>query len=419
MTAPIVLVAPAKSYRTADFLKAAETLRIDAIVAGNAPHPLQGDGAPAIAVDLNDAEAAGSAIATAAPHAAAVIAVDDDGVLAANAAARLLGVRHNPPDAVAATRDKLAMRRALADAGITQPGFAAAGPGEVPRAAKTIGFPAVVKPANLSASRGVIRVDTTSDAEWAEAKIRALLVAECGVGTDLLLVEQYVPGDELAIEGLLVPEGLEVLAVIDKPEPASGPYFAETFLTTPSRLPEELQTAAIDLVRATCHALGLVAGPVHAEVRITEDGTPHLVEIAARSIGGLCSRALSFGFLGEPLEALILRSALGRDPRTAAPTKPASGVLMLPVPSSGTFAGLEGAARAAAVSGIDSLEVTVHEGAEITALPDGTRYVGFVFASGSNPDAVEASLRAAAAELTVVIDGEAVDPLVGQPWAQP
>ncbi|GMQ85412.1 MAG: ATP-grasp domain-containing protein [Acidimicrobiia bacterium] len=415
--ATIVLVAPAESYRTADFLRAATTLRIEAVVAGDAPHPLGGDlGAPLISVDLADPETAGAAIAEAVPDAAAVIAVDDPGVLAANAAARRLGVRHNPVAAVAATRDKVAMRHALRAANIAQPVFAAAGPGDAPRKASAIGFPAVIKPASLSASRGVTRVEDAAQAARAESRIRALLVAECGSGTEPLLVERYIAGDEVAVEGLLGPEGLEVLAVIDKPEPAIGPYFAETFLTTPSRLPHDRREAAVTLVRDSCAALGLVTGPIHAEVRIGGDGAPYLIEIAARSIGGLCSRALTFGFLGESLEVLILRGALGWDHRAAGPARLAAGVLMLPVPSSGLFTGLDGADRAAEVPGIDAVEITVHEGAELTALPDGTRYVGFVFASGEAPATVEASLRAAAAELTVVIDGEAVDPLHGQAW---
>ena len=157
-------------------------------------------------------------------------------------------------------------------------------------------------------------------------------------------------------------------------------------------------------------------GPIHAEVRFDTAGVPHLIEVAARSIGGLCSRALTFGFLGESLEVLILRAALGWDQAVAAPTRPATGVLMLPIPSTGTFLALEGVDRARQVPGIDEVEVTVSAGTQVFALPEGARYLGFVFASMDTPAAVEDSLRSAAAELTVVIDGEAVDPLAGQPW---
>lgn len=416
--APIVLVVPEDSYRTSAFLRAAATLRAKVVVAGSALHPLAEVGAQeaAVAVDLEDPDAAGEAIAAAVPDAAAVIAIDDEGVLTAAAAARVLGLHHNPPDAAAATRDKLLLRRLLDRAGVTQPRFAAAGKGEVADAAAAIGFPVVVKPTGLSAARGVIRATSTAEAANAELSIRRLLIAECGSGDEPLVVEEFIAGDELAIEGLLGPDGLEVLAVIDKPEPASGPYFAETFLTTPSRLPDDVQDSAIALVQDACAALGLVIGPVHAEVRIDAAGEPYLIEIAARSIGGLCSRALTFGFLGESLEVLILRAALGWDQTVAPPARPATGVLMLPIPSTGTFLTLEGVDRARRVAGIDEIELTVSEGTRVAALPEGDRYLGFVFASMDTPAAVEKSLRTAAAELTVVVDGEAVDPLAGQPW---
>jgi biotin carboxylase len=162
----------------------------------------------------------------------------------------------------------------------------------------------------------------------------------------------------------------------------------------------------------------LVTGPIHVEVRFDSRGEPYLLEVAARSIGGLCSRALTFGMLGESLEILILRSALGWQQATPPLRRPAAGVLMLPIPSSGVFLELEGTDRARLVPGIDDLEITVSSGSAVRALPEGSRYLGFVFASGEAPDAVEQSLREAAAALTVVIDGEAVDPLVGQPWAR-
>lgn len=418
--APIVLVVPEDSYRANAFMRAAATLRAEVVVAGSAPHPLadSGVGGATLQVDLDDSDAAAAAIAAAVPDATAIIAVDDEGVLAAASAARLLGLHHNPPNAVAATRDKWLQRRTLGDAGVSQPRFLAADVGQVATAAESIGFPVVIKPVGLSAGRGVIRANDSAEARRAERRIRDLLTTACGEGAEPLLVEQLIPGDELAIEGLLGPQGLDVLAVIDKPEPTSGPYFAETFLTTPSRLPNGLQEAAKALVHDACDAVGLVTGPIHAEVRFDAAESPYLIEVAARSIGGLCSRALTFGFLGESLEALILRNALGWDQAVAPPARPAAGVLMLPIPSSGTFDGLEGADRALQVPGIDDLEMTTATGSPVLALPEGARYLGFVFASNESPDEVENSLRAAAAELTVVIDGEAVDPLAGQPWGR-
>ena len=197
-----------------------------------------------------------------------------------------------------------------------------------------------------------------------------------------------------------------MLAVIDKPDPLEGPFFEETMYVTPSRHPEPSQREAVSLAAHAAAAVGLATGPVHAEVRIPPDGSAQLIEIAARSIGGLCGRSLSFGLLGESLEVVILRSALGITAMDTAPAQPATGVLMLPIPASGTFTGVENTDAVEAISGITGVTITIPEGRPVLALPEGDRYFGFVFAEGLSADAVEASLREAAETLVVTIDGE-------------
>ena len=403
-----VIVAGCESYRTGDFLAAASLLRLETVVATDAPAPID-DTAGHVEIDLGDPVNAAARIVDAVPDAAAVIAVDDEGVQTAALVAETLELPHNPPEAVNATRDKLAMRRLLASAKIAQPRFAEAGTGDVPEVAARIGFPVVVKPVGLSASRGVIRVDGAVDAPRAELRIRNILAAAHRDPAEPLLVEQYVPGVELAIEGLLVDGDLQVLAVIDKPDPLVGPFFEETMFVTPSRHPVHIQHAAVALVGDAARALGLRVGPIHAEVRIPLDGPAKLIEIAARSIGGLCGRSLTFGLLGESLEVVLLRSALGITSSDTALGRPSSGVLMLPIPASGTLTGVEKIEAVKAITGIDDVAITVTDGRPVQALPEGDRYLGFVFASGATPVDVKGALRRAAATLIVTIDGEEVD----------
>jgi len=294
----VVIVAGRSSYRTADFLAAASLLRLEAVIAGDGDLPAGGTG---LAVDLDDVAGAAAAIAAQHPNVDAVIAMDDQGVMTAAAAAGLLGLRHNSLESVAATRNKAALRHCLAAENVTQPRYRTAGPGEVAAAAAAVGFPVVVKPTGLAASRGVIRADGAEAAAAAEARIRTILAA-AGVPRDQeLLVEEFIPGEEIVIEGLLGVKGLEVLAVIDKPDPLNGPYFEETLYVTPSRHDAASIARAVTVVEDTIAALGLEVGPVHAEVRINPEGICYLIEIAARSIGGLCGRSLSFGLLGESL----------------------------------------------------------------------------------------------------------------------
>jgi len=391
-----------------DFLKSAAVLRLEPVLATDAALPLDG-GVRHVAVDLADPASAAADIVAAVPGADAVVAIDDAGVEVAARAASALGIRHSLIPSVAATRDKLAMRRLLHSGDVPQPQFSAAEPGALASVAATIGYPVVVKPRGLTASRGVIRFDGELEAETVESRIRRILVDAGRPDDEALLVEEYLPGRELAIEGLLIDGVLEVLAVIDKPDALEGPFFEETMFVTPSRLERDVQARAIDVVQTATQALGLSSGPVHAEVRVSPTGVAKLIEVAARSIGGLCGRALTFGLLGESLETVILRTALGDPVGSPIPGRAASGVLMLPIPASGVLTSVEGIDEVLRVSGIDAVEITIPLGRKVLALPEGDRYLGFIFGSGPTPEAVEEALRAATLVLTVTVDGEALE----------
>ena len=401
----VVIVASQHSYRTADFVEAARALQTEPVVASDAPPPLPGS---QIQIDLDDPVAAARVIEAEVPDAAAVIAIDDQGVAVAAAAATALGLAANDPTAVAATRDKYRMRCLLDVAAVAQPRFAPVTPGNAAAVASVLGYPVVLKPVGLSASRGVIRVDDAGAARRAERRIREIISAAGLDPDEPLLAEEYVPGDELIVEGLFRAGTLETLAVIDKPDPMEGPFFEESLLVTPSRHAPAVQDAAVALAAAGAAALGLGHGPIHAEVRVRADGGVRLLEIAARSIGGLCGRALSFGLLGERLEVLVLRSALGMPAFDTRPGRPATGVLMLPIPATGTLTAVHGIEEVEARPHVDAVTMTIAPGHMVTALPEGDRYLGFVFAGGPDADAVEEELRWAAQALTVLIDGEAV-----------
>jgi hypothetical protein len=215
---------------------------------------------------------------------------------------------------------------------------------------------------------------------------------------DRLLVERYIPGAEVAVEGLLTRGRLRVVAIFDKPDPLEGPYFEETIYVTPSRMPEEMQERIADCAAATVRALGLEQGPVHAEFRVNEQG-PRVLEAAPRPIGGLCSRALRFGPERILLEELLVRHALGMDGSDLDREDDASGVMMIPVPSSGVLEGVEGEEPARTTPGIEDVQITARLHDFIAAWPEGSSYLGFIFARGSSPAEVESSLRLAHSHL--------------------
>lgn len=396
--ARIVLVLPTSTYRAADFLDAAAALGAEVVVASEQAQAMAATmGNRAVHIDLCDPSAAARAIAGAAPGVDAVVGVDEQGVLVAAEAAALLGLAHNPVAAVAATRDKVRMREVLTAAGLLQPLAEVVGPSTRFEPGESY----VIKATTLSGSRGVIRADSPEEAEAAVRRVRAIL-AEAGGGGEVL-AERYVPGAEVAVEGLLRGGVLEVLAIFDKPDPLEGPYFEETIYVTPSRLDPATQAEIRSTVARACEAIGLVEGPIHAEVRVSERGCV-LLEVAARSIGGLCSRALRFG-AGVSLEEVILRHATGAEPGDLDRSHSASGVMMIPIPSDGTLRGVEGVDEAEDVPGVAGVEITIPAGQRVRTLPEGDRYLGFVFATGDDPASVEAALRSAHASLRIEIDG--------------
>lgn len=406
----VLLLLPTATYRAPDFLAAAEALDAEIVVASDRQQALVGVmGDRAVRVNLQRPAEAADTLVAHAHHTPvdAIVAVDDQGVVVAALAAARLGLAHNPPEAVTATRDKSELRRIWEQSGINQPGFAVAGPrDDVGPLVEQIGAPCVIKPVSLSASRGVIRADGPAEGVAAAARIRTIL-AEEGQEDAPLLVESYVSGEEVAVEGLLRSGQLSTLAVFDKPDPLEGPYFEETVFVTPSRLDPVTQKTVLTAVEDAAAAIGLTEGPVHAEARVNDEGV-WLLELAARSIGGLCARTLRFG-AGISLEEVILRHALGLPLEDLSRAEAASGVMMLPIPRAGRLVEVRGQDAATLVPGVVGLDISVNPGSEVRPLPEGNRYLGFLFARGETPAGVEETLRTAYRHLEVVISDEAIE----------
>lgn len=399
----VLLVLPRSTYRAPDFISAARAIGAEILVASEAPQALAGMMKERyVRIDLRDPERSASRIVARKPlH--AIMAVDDAGVEIAALAAEDLGLAHNPVSAVAATRDKAAMRERLSKAEVAQPSYRIVeGADDATQAASALGYPVVVKPRSLSASRGVIRTDDASQLRSAVERVANILEESGRNRTDPLLVEEYLPGDEVAVEGMLQAGKLQVLALLDKPDPLVGPYFEETIFVTPSRHASGVQQTIIDTVDSACRALGLIEGPIHAELRLRGDEV-WVLELAARPIGGLCGRALTFGLLGASLERVLLQNALRLPQAGLDAQAPAAGAMMLPIPHSGRLEGVSNLEEANAIPGVTGIEITVPRGELVVPLPEGDRYLGFVFSRGRTPEAAEKALRLAADILEIDI----------------
>ncbi len=403
-TPRLLILASAHTYRLGPFLDAARKLGVEVVRGLDVPpaHTLTHE--DCLGLDFRDLE---RSIRQAQAYAErlrlrAVIPTDDATVALAAHLSEALDLPHNSIEAAEAARDKHRMRTLFARAGLRSPWFrlfsAAADPAQI---ALQVRYPCVLKPTCLSGSRGVIRADDPAQFAAAFARLQAILLK---AGLREMLVEGFILGIEVALEGILTHGHLKVLALFDKPDPLEGPFFEETIYVTPSRLPPETQVAVRATTAQAARALGLREGPIHAELRINAEGVWPL-EIAARSIGGLCSQTLRFG-TDLSLEELILRQALGEEIESVQREGRAGGVMMIPIPGAGTLAGVGGLEAARAVPGVESIEITAKLNYPLAPLPEGDSYLGFIFARGETPAEVEAALRAAHRELHFVIAPE-------------
>jgi biotin carboxylase len=405
----LLLLATTTGYQTRAFVEAAEKLQLAVVFGTDRCHVLEDpwrDGA--LPMRFEDPEASARLIADYARSNPidAIVALGDRPTPTAARACRALGLPHHSPETADNCRDKYQSRERLRTAGLNVPVFTRFPTDANPclivgSSANSLRFPCVLKPLALSGSRGVIRANDAADFIQAFERIRALLRSpEIQVlreeTSHFIQVEGYVDGEEVAVEGLVDRGQLRILAIFDKPDPLVGPLFEETIYVTPSRLSMKAQALLVQTLERAMQALGLYHGPFHAELRINSIGA-WVLEVASRSIGGLCSRALRFCSpeLGEniSLEELIIRLALGEDVESARREKTASGVMMIPIPRAGVYQKVEGVDEARATPGVEDIRITAKPGQKLVPLPEDASYLGFIFARAQSPEFVEDALR--------------------------
>lgn len=395
----ILIVAATTGYQLRSFEQAARRLGMDVALATDRCRQLEDPwGDRAIAVRFDRAEESLPAILAAAPF-DGVVAVGDRPTYLAALAAERMGLPYGPVEAVLACRDKHRMREAFRAGGLKLPEYFLARIEDDPETvSRRVFFPCVLKPLGLTASQGVIRADDPRQFVAAFERIRAILESRAVRRLrepmhEFIQIESYIPGREFALEGLVTEGVLQPLALFDKADALEGPYFEETIYVTPSREPPSVQRAIVATTQQAVRALGLRHSPVHAEMRVNAEGV-WMLEVAARPIGGLCARALEFEG-GARLEEVVLRHAAGDDVSGVRLAAGAHGVMMIPVPKEGCYEGVEGVQEARAVAGIEDIVITAVPGEHLVPLPEGSSYMGFLFARRDSPDRVEAALRAA------------------------
>jgi biotin carboxylase len=412
----VLLIATTTGYQIRSFSDAAGELGIRLVIASDRCDHLEDpwrDGAIPVRFHEPGASALHLKAAFGDHPPDGIIAVGDRPTLLAAHAAAVFGLRGNSATAAVRSRNKLEAREAFRSVGLLAPSYLHVGiDADARTIAGTLAYPVVVKPLGLSGSRGVMRADTPQEFVAAFARLRQLLQsADIRLERDPIhesaLIESFIPGHEYAIEGVLTDGVFIPLAIFDKPDPLDGPFFEETIYVTPSRAPASTQNAVVDAVASAARALGLVHGPIHAECRVNAEGV-YVLEIAARPIGGLCSRALRFTHAGKTvsLETVLLLHAVGEPLDAVAREACASAVMMIPIPHRGVFKGVDGVESAQRIPLIDDIQITAKRDALLTPLPEGRSYLGFIFARGDSAGEVEAAVRQAHRDLAFAIERE-------------
>ncbi|MDH5516288.1 MAG: ATP-grasp domain-containing protein [Gammaproteobacteria bacterium] len=406
----LLIIAPPGSYRLAPYLKAAIRFNLTPLIASTSQHSILPRSVEGIHIDLSQPEQALQTLLELAQRCAqqhkpfaGVLGTDDATVELASEVAARLKLPHNPASATQLTRRKDLARTALQQAGLNIPWHTRIAIADDISLHGELNFPLVIKPLNLSASRGVIRVNNRAELAQAIDKIIPIIQhSEDQTARDFLLIEQYIDGTEIAVEAILHDNKLITLAVFDKPDPLQGPYFEETYYITPSRQKAQILQACEQQILGSCQAIGLTTGPLHAELRIDKHDKPWILEVAARTIGGDCGKSLkpSADF---NLEELVISYAINQ-PLIPEPQTNSSGVLMIPVPKAGILKRTEGLTAAQKIPFITSISIDITPGNEVECLPESSSYLGFIFAEAETPEQTEEALRAAHNELSFVIN---------------
>jgi biotin carboxylase len=373
----VLLVAATTGYQTRAFSEVAGRIGCELVFATDRCHVLTDPwGDDAVSLRFDEPDEGIESIVLRGPFDGVAAVGDRPAYLAALAAARL-GLAFSPPSAVLSASNKFLARQKFRAANLLTPDYQV-----LTEPAGTLGYPCVLKPLGLSGSRGVIRANDSAEFAAAFARIKRI-AAEPAV-----LVEDFIPGHEFALEGIVTAGRLQTLALFDKPDPLDGPFFEETiYVTVP------MNRAIAETTQQAITALGLTDGPIHAEMRVNDAGV-WMLEVAARPIGGLCSRVLRFAG-GRSLEELILCHAAGEDIGEALLDKGAHAVMMIPIPLAGIYAGVSGVEKALGVEGIDDISITAKQSQDMLPLPEGASYLGFIFARGETPGRAVDALREA------------------------
>ena len=400
-----LLISQPNSYRIAPYIKAAQRMGLEVLIASCGKHSLITEVHAGIHIDLDDISSALKIILAEANRQpfVGILGSDDSTVELAASAAAALNLPHNPAEAAQISCRKDLARCELSLGGATVPINCLIDLSKpVEKQMGGLPWPCVIKPLNMSASRGVIRADNEQGFIDACARVKKIIAhSNDEFERTHVLIEDYIDGIEVAYEGYLKDGELHTLTIFDKPEPLVGPYFEETIYVTPSDLDNNIQQSIKQSVQQACEIYGLKTGPIHAELRIDEHNKPWILEVASRTIGGDCARTLDSDN-GFNIEELTIALAMNKNYEITK-DKGYQGVMMMPIKKGGILRRVEGLSDARNIEHIESVDIIVREGNELIPLPEGNQYPGYIFARADSQQKIISALMDAFSKLDIVV----------------
>lgn len=307
----------------------------------------------------------------------AVLAANEAGVLAAAIASERLGLRNLPVAVAWRALDKGLMRETWAQHQLPQPDFIiVAQLDAVPAAAAQLGYPVILKPTRNWGSRGISRADSPDDLAWSMAHAQRFQR-----GGSRFIVERFIDGIEVMLDGLVQDGRVQVLAKSDKVMQAHPRYRVTMHINYPPDL-AAAQLERVDALAAQAvRALRIENGAFHAELFVTDDDI-YLIEMAGRPGGGHI-----FGQVVEATSGVCMPQALTQillgEPAALQPAYQRGASYWFFAPPPGVFIAAHGIEAARAVPGVLDFGFSMEPGTRVQSIEHGAARPGYCVTQGA------------------------------------
>ena len=295
------------------------------------------------------------------------------------AVSKELGLVGITEDTAVKATNKAAMRKALQDAGVPVPRFfRVANEEEFTAAVRKMTGAFMVKPADNSGSRGIIKVPA---AATEEEQANAYTYSQENSRSGDVVVEEYMEGPEVSVETLTVDGVCHVIQITDKIT-TGAPYFVEMGHTQPTAHSPEIAEKIRQVAIAANRAVGITNGPSHTEIIVTKEG-PKIVELGARLGGDCITTHLTPLSTGVDMVRCCIAIALGEKPDLTTKFSKGSAIRYFKQ-TPGVVKAIEGIEEAEKMPGVKQVSIVHGVGETVGIINSSAARMGFVIAQGDD-----------------------------------